>query len=80
MFDFKFNLRRYSMAAPGSNFNFVPAMDTFGAKQFLSKGLQSSASQLNLSAFYGIWGARRHCIARIKGVLGCFVCVRHGST
>ena len=26
------------MAAPGSNFNFVPAMDTFSHTDFLSKG------------------------------------------
>jgi hypothetical protein len=34
-----------------------------------------SSSQLNLSALYGIGGARRSCVARVKGVfrvcLGC---------
>jgi len=33
-------------------------------------GLHSFTSQLNLSAFYGIGGARRNCVARVKGVLG----------
>jgi len=51
-----------------------------------SWGLHSFTSQLNLSAFYGIRGARRGCIARVKGVLGLFrVCrvllfARHGSS
>jgi len=35
-----------------------------------TRGLHSLTSQLNLSAFYGMGGARRGCIARIKGVLG----------
>ena len=34
------------------------------------RGLHSPTFQLNLSAFYGIRGARRDCVARIKGVLG----------
>ena len=34
------------------------------------RGLHSSTSQLNLSALYGIGGARRGCVARVKGVLG----------
>jgi len=34
------------------------------------RGLHSFPSQLNLSAFYGIGGARRDCVARVKGVLG----------
>jgi len=34
------------------------------------KGLDSSTFQLNLSALYGIGGARRGCVARAKGVLG----------
>jgi len=33
-------------------------------------GLHSFTSQLNLSAFYGIVGARGDCVARVKGVLG----------
>ena len=32
------------------------------------RGLHSSTFQLNLSALYGIGGARRGCIARVKGV------------
>jgi len=34
------------------------------------RGLHSSTSQLNLRVFYGIGGARRNCVARVKGVLG----------
>jgi hypothetical protein len=34
------------------------------------RGLHSFTSQLNLSAFYGIGGARMGCVARVKGVLG----------
>ena len=34
------------------------------------RGLHSSTFQLNLSAFYRIVGARRACVARVKGVLG----------
>jgi len=33
-------------------------------------GLHSFTSQLNVSASCGIWGARRGCVARSKGVLG----------
>ena len=36
----------------------------------LGRGLHSFTSQLNLSASYGIGGARRGCIARVKRVLG----------
>jgi len=47
------------------------------------RGLHSSFYQLNLSAFCGIGGACRDCVARVKGV--CRVCrvflyVRHGSS
>ena len=38
-------------------------------------------TRLNLSAFYGIGGARRDCVARVKGVFRVcwvFLCVRHG--
>ena len=35
-----------------------------------TRGLHSLTSQLNLSAFCGIVGARRDCVARVKGVLG----------
>ena len=47
------------------------------------RGLHSSTSQLNLSTFYGIGGARRGCVARFKGVFRVcrvcrvFMCVRH---
>jgi len=34
------------------------------------RGLPSSTFQLNLSALYGIGGARRGCVTRVKGVLG----------
>jgi len=34
------------------------------------RGLNSSTSQLKLSACYGIGGARRDCVIRVKGVLG----------
>ena len=33
------------------------------------RGLHSSTFQLNLSALYGIGGARRGCVALLKGVL-----------
>jgi len=36
----------------------------------LPRGLHSSTFQLNLSAWYGIGGARRDCVARVKGLLG----------
>ena len=45
------------------------------------RGLHSFTSQLNLSAFYGIGGARRGCVARVKGVCRVcrvFLCVRQG--
>jgi len=34
------------------------------------RGSNSFTSQLNLSALYGIGGARRDCVARARGVLG----------
>jgi hypothetical protein len=36
----------------------------------LGRGLHSFTSQLTLSAIYGIGGARRGCVACIKGVSG----------
>ena len=33
------------------------------------RGLHSFTFQLNLSALYGIGGARRGCVAHVKGVL-----------
>jgi hypothetical protein len=43
------------------------------------RGLHSSTSQLDLSAFYGIGGACRDCVARVRGVFRVFLYVRHGS-
>jgi len=34
------------------------------------RGLHSSTFHLNLSVVYGIGGARRGCVARVKGVIG----------
>jgi len=34
------------------------------------RGLHSSTFRLSLSAFCGVGGARRGCVARVKGVLG----------
>jgi succinate dehydrogenase/fumarate reductase flavoprotein subunit len=36
----------------------------------VGRGLHSFTSQLNLSAFHGIGGACRGCVAHGKGVLG----------
>ena len=36
----------------------------------LARDLHSSTFQLNLSTLYGIGGAHRGCVARVKGVLG----------
>jgi len=50
------------------------------------RGLHSFTSQLNLSAFYGIGGGRRGCVAVLRGCKGVFrrcrvfLCVRHGSS
>jgi len=35
------------------------------------RGLHSSTSPLKFSAVYGMGGARRGRVARVKGVLGC---------
>ena len=64
------------------NYGFVGSNDTH-----MGRGVHSSTVQLNLSALYGIGGARRGCVAcvnkgglrRCLGCVGCFVCVRHGS-
>ena len=51
-----------------------------------SRGLHSFTFQLNLSALYEIGGARRGCVARVKGCEGVFrvcrvfSCDRHGSS
>jgi hypothetical protein len=47
----------------------VDALDGFGG-QPVARGLHSFTFQLNLSAFWGIGGARRGCVARVKGMLG----------
>jgi hypothetical protein len=50
------------------------------------RGLHSFTSQLNVSALYGIGGAREGCVIRVKGVFRVFrvcrvfLCVRHGSS
>jgi hypothetical protein len=54
-----------------------------GSDEEDGRGLHSSTFQLNLSASYGIGGARRDCVAHVKGVYTvCRVwyCVRHGSS
>ena len=35
-----------------------------------SRGLRSSTFRVNLSALYGIGGARKGCVARVKGLSG----------
>jgi len=58
----------------------------FGGWRPGGRGLHSFTSQLNLSAFYGIGGARRGCVARVKGSWGMSRVwrvvsgVRHGSS
>jgi len=37
------------------------------AQPLCGRGLHSSTYRLNLSALYGIGGARRDCVARMKG-------------
>ena len=44
----------------------------------IGMGLHSSTFQLNLRGLYGIGRARRGCVARVKGGLRVFSCVRHG--
>ena len=36
----------------------------------MGRGLHSSTFRVNLSALYAIGGARRGCVARVKGVFG----------
>ena len=46
-----------------------------------SRGLHSFTFQLNVSALYGIGGARRGCVARVEGmfrVCRVFYCERQG--
>ena len=58
-----------------------PASDAIISWSAGGRGLHSLTSQLNLSALYGIGGARRGYVARVKGVpwgvrgfLGCVGC------
>jgi hypothetical protein len=46
------------------------AFDGEEPKTVRARGLHPSTVQLNLSAFYGIGGALRGCVARVKGVSG----------
>jgi hypothetical protein len=39
-------------------------------ERVMGRGLHSCTVQLNLSALYGIGGARRDCVVRVKGVVG----------
>jgi len=39
-----------------------------GRPRDTGRGLHSSTFRLNLSALYGIGGARRGCVARVQGV------------
>jgi hypothetical protein len=59
-------------------------VDDVAGNIYQDRGLHSFTFQLNLSEFYGIGGARRGCVARVKwvvrgcvgcvGCVGCFVC------
>jgi hypothetical protein len=51
----------------------IPMHRTEGGRSAVAPAVRGSyafASQLNLSALYGIGGARRGCVARVKRVLG----------
>ena len=58
-FAFIFNLRRYNKRAQLRELALING-----------RGLRSFTSQLNVSAFHGIGGARKGCVARFKGALG----------
>ena len=45
----------------------------------MGRGLHSLTSRLNLSAFYGIGGAHRGCVARVKGVFRVFEVIGYFS-
>jgi hypothetical protein len=76
-FAFKFNLRRYSEGTNGG-YAFTPSFREVedvvrGVLDQLvlavsGRGLHSFTSQLKSSAFYGIGGARRGSVARVKEV------------
>ena len=53
-------------ATDGSVIDYKPVVAKAHAA---GRGLHSLYSQLNLSAFYGIGGARRGCVGRVKGVI-----------
>jgi len=76
-FAFNFNLRRFSEGDWADLVNITAAAAMFGEEMArmggavaTGRGLHSFTSQLNLSAFYGIGGERRACVARVQGVLG----------
>ena len=63
--------RRVAVAArAGVLFPFSFGADPASQQPAPSRDLHSSTFRLNLSALYGIGGARRDCVARGKGVLG----------
>ena len=73
---FKFNLRRSTKVETLVDWRLNRPMVVLG------RGLHSSTFQLNLSALHVIGGARRRCVAGIKGVFRVcrvFSCVTHGS-
>ena len=46
----------------------IAAADAFGCPRVTGRGLHSSTVQLNLSALYGIGGARRGYVSGVEGV------------
>ena len=50
--------------------NSPSSMKVWSQLKPMTRGLHSFNSQLNLGALYGIGGARRGSVARVKGVLG----------
>ena len=69
-FDFKFNLRCYAMRALLVLFMRDVLLSRGEWRDVVGRGLHSSTFQLNLSALYGIGGARSGCAARVEGVFG----------
>jgi hypothetical protein len=57
-----------------SGCDYLPSLPGVGIKRAHGGGLHSFTSQLNFSAFYGIGGARRGCVARVRGCSGCVGC------
>jgi len=62
--------RAARVATPSSSQTPRSASANGGGARASAMGLQWSTFKLNLSASYGIGGARRGCVARVKGVLG----------